>query len=99
MFYCNECAAITGWPDMPVKSRGPCEMCDVVSVCTGWPSRGLPRLSEEQKAAMQARRDSLKAMELTGGRLLGEAGHICGPSYFWVAYGWDAGFFYRWIWG
>lgn len=59
MFYCDECARITGWPDMPVKSRGGCEMCGAYAVCTDWPSRGLSTPTSTMFAQIQLRRDDV----------------------------------------
>ena len=49
MFYCNDCAEITGWPDTVLaKSKGPCEMCGRMALCNDCPSSALPDISKQQ---------------------------------------------------
>lgn len=45
MFYCEKCAKKNEWPYefYMSQSRGPCEMCDKVSVCVDVPSSALPQ--------------------------------------------------------
>ena len=42
MFFCDKCAEKNGWPTSFMRSRGPCEVCGYVAVCSDIPSRALP---------------------------------------------------------
>lgn len=42
MFFCEPCRVEREWPEGFIQSRGPCELCGVVSVCYDIPSRALP---------------------------------------------------------
>lgn len=42
MFYCEPCRVDRQWPESFGKSRGPCELCGVTSVCNDRPSSTLP---------------------------------------------------------
>lgn len=54
MFYCDECAKEKGWPESMFRSRGPCEVCGEVRVCSQRKSIDLPsnaRVLEGMNAA------------------------------------------------
>lgn len=42
MFYCEACRVENEWPESFGKSRGPCEVCERVSVCNDRPASTLP---------------------------------------------------------
>ncbi len=42
MFYCQSCADERGWPEGWAKSRGPCELCAKIALCSDRPSSSLP---------------------------------------------------------
>ena len=47
MFYCEQCRAKLGWPDSLSRSRGPCEVCGMPSLCYDRPSSSLPAAKAE----------------------------------------------------
>ncbi len=42
MFYCQPCGDDRNWPEGWMKSRGPCELCGKVAICSDRPSSSLP---------------------------------------------------------
>lgn len=42
MFFCEPCRVANQWPGIVQFSRGPCEVCGVVSACYDVPSKHLP---------------------------------------------------------
>lgn len=50
MFYCDECATARSWPIGMMRSRGPCEVCGAMAICTTRNAALLPpnaRVAEE----------------------------------------------------
>jgi lysozyme family protein len=47
MFYCNECAEKTGWPEVLAKSKGNCEICKKTAICNDHPLSKLPKRKDK----------------------------------------------------
>lgn len=49
MFYCKSCATENKWPDTIFKSRGQCEVCGTLAVCSERASKDLPMSKNNRK--------------------------------------------------